>query len=165
VRHLEKAGLVCTYAGDLSAGQDALAVADFGAPVITNPPWSRGALHALIAHFMASSPFAWLLFDADWSHTRQSRDLIRHCTDVVPIGRLRWIPDSKFTGKDNAAWHRFTARHSAGPILHGRGAEPAGARICGGCGRPFRALRSDGRHCSPACRQQAYRERLSVTQA
>jgi hypothetical protein len=114
---------------------------------------------------MASSPFAWLLFDSDWSHTRQSAALIRHCSDVVPIGRLKWIPDSKFTGKDNAAWYRFEAAHCSGPIFHGRGAAPSShpTRTCA-CGTPFRPLRSDGRHCSPACRQRAYRERLSVTE-
>lgn len=28
---------------------------------------------------------------------------------VVSVGRVKWIPDSKMTGKDNCAWHLFDA--------------------------------------------------------
>jgi hypothetical protein len=124
-RHLEAHGLTCVYAGDISDGQDALAIARFEAPVITNPPWSRDMLHRLIAHFVATAPFAWLLFDSDWSHTKQSARLIRHCTDLVSLGRVKWVADSKFTGKDNAAWYRFEGAHDLGPIFHGRDSELA----------------------------------------
>ena len=62
----------------------------------------------------------WLLFDADWAHTRQSAQLIRHCSTIVPIGRVRWISDSPFTGKDNAAWYRFDVNHWNGPQFIGR---------------------------------------------
>jgi hypothetical protein len=117
VRHLESRGLVCTYAGDISTGQDALEISSFdGVPVITNPPWSRAVLHGLIAHFMRAAPFTWLLFDADWAHTKQSRDLVRHCSHILPIGRVKWIAGSKDTGKDNAAWYRFEQSHAGGPI-------------------------------------------------
>src|SRR5215203_1635148 len=80
VRHLEAHGLKCVYAGDISDGRDALTCERFSAPVITNPPWSRKVLHPLIAHFMRAAPFAWLLFDADWAHTKQSTALIQHCS-------------------------------------------------------------------------------------
>ena len=55
VRHLESFGLRCVYSGDISGGQDALAVDSFGrAPIITNPPYEREADaradHALHAH-------------------------------------------------------------------------------------------------------------------
>jgi hypothetical protein len=166
VRHLESFGLTCVYQGDLSHGQDALAVSDFGGvPVLTNPPWSRESLHRLIAHFMRAAPSVWLLFDADWAHTRQSAGLIRHCTDVVPVGRMKWIAGSKFTGKDNAAWYRFEGAHESGPIFHGRDSEPDArpTRTCDSCGGPFRPLRSDGRFCSDTCRKRAQRARLVVT--
>jgi predicted nucleic acid-binding Zn ribbon protein len=39
-----------------------------------------------------------------------------------------------------------------------RGPVPA-VRQCGTCGTGFRPQRSDGRYCSPACRQRAYRSR------
>jgi hypothetical protein len=124
VRHLESCGLRCVYAGDLADGQDALAIPRFDAPVITNPPWSRDLLHRLIEHFVAAAPFTWLLFDANWAHTRQSRELIRHCSQILPIGRVRWIPYSPYSGKDDAAWFRFDRGHEAGPILHPYRAEP-----------------------------------------
>ena len=125
VRHLESFGFACAYQGGLSTGQDALAIADFdGVPVITNPPWSREVLHELIAHVMRAAPFVWLLFDADWAQTRQSAGLIRLCTDVLPIGRLKWIAGSPHTGKDNVSWYRFEGEHRSGPILHGRELSP-----------------------------------------
>ena len=44
-----------------------------GVPIITNPPWKRDQLHALIGHFTRCAPFRWLLFDANWAHTRQPK--------------------------------------------------------------------------------------------
>ena len=44
VRHLESFGLRCVYAGDIATGQDALELTSddiAGAPIITNPPFSR----------------------------------------------------------------------------------------------------------------------------
>jgi hypothetical protein len=102
VRHLEEHGLKCVYAGDIADGRDAFACESFGAPVITNPPWSRNVLHPLIAHFMQAASFAWLLFDADWAHTKQSTSLITYCSLIVPVGRLRWIPNSPHTGRTTA---------------------------------------------------------------
>ena len=74
--------------------------------VITNPPWSRDILHPLIQHFRWQRP-TWLLFDADWMHTKQSRDYLQFCRKIVSVGRVKWIPDSKHTGKDNCAWYLF----------------------------------------------------------
>jgi hypothetical protein len=76
-------------------------------------------MHQLIAHFQRIAP-TWLLLDADWMQTRQASPYLPACSDVVPIGRLKWFPESKFTGKDNYAWFRFDARHSGGSIFHGR---------------------------------------------
>jgi len=27
---------------------------------------------------------------------------------IVSVGRVKWIPDSKHTGKDNVCWYLFT---------------------------------------------------------
>jgi hypothetical protein len=50
VRHLESYGLRCAYQGDISTGQDALSLERYGDAdaVITNPPYARSAMHALI---------------------------------------------------------------------------------------------------------------------
>lgn len=74
--------------------------------IITNPPWSRDVLHPMIEHFRQLRP-TWLLFDADWMHTRQAAPFLRQCTDIVSVGRVKWISGSKHTGKDNCAWYRF----------------------------------------------------------
>ena len=80
--------------------------------IITNPPWDRKILHPMIEHFSAVRP-TWLLFDADWCHTKQSAPFMPYLHKIVAVGRVKWIPDSKFTGKDNCAWHLFDQRKPA----------------------------------------------------
>jgi hypothetical protein len=168
VRHLEGSGLRCIYAGDICDGQDALALADYGNAdvIVSNPPWSRDPMHKLIAHFQNIGP-TWLLLDADWAHTKQAAPFLPHCTDIVAVGRVKWIEGSKHTGKDNCAWHRFDIRHKAGPVFHGRGAVTPSrlTRICAHCRKAYEPQRSSSRFCSRACKQCAYRNRLSVTPA
>jgi hypothetical protein len=123
VTHLEGFGLECVYEGDLARGQDALflngqdlAEVDY---IITNPPWTRQLLHPLIERFMHLKP-TWMLFDADWCHTKQAAFYLPSCSHIVSVGRVKWIPDSPSTGKDNAAWYRFTIEHETGPRFYGR---------------------------------------------
>ncbi len=78
--------------------------------IITNPPWSRDVLHPMISHFVKNSKFTWLLFDAAWAYTKQSRELMKYCTDIVPVGRLNWIEGTKMQGKDDCSWYRFCMR-------------------------------------------------------
>ena len=172
IRHLEEFGLSCVFAGDIRNGQDALALDSYGAAdaIITNPPWSREVLHGLVTHFQSIAP-TWLLLDADWKQTRQAAPFLPHCSDIVAIGRVKWIEGSKFTGKDNACWYKFDSRHTAGPVFHWRdqGTDQGSIRtlkrrICEQCGKAYEQWqRSSSRFCSPACKQQAYRKRLSVT--
>ena len=102
VRHLEESGLRCVYSGDIRNGQDALERDDYGRAdvIIKNPPWSRDLMHRLIVHFQSRGP-TWLLLDADWAHTKQSAPFLTHCSDIVPVGRVKWIEGSKHSGKDN----------------------------------------------------------------
>ena len=81
--------------------------------IITNPPWDRKVLHQMINHFSAMRP-TWLLFDADWVHTKQSVPFMPWLRKIVSVGRVKWIPDSKMTGKDNCAWHLFD-QNATGP--------------------------------------------------
>ncbi len=73
-------GLRCTYFSDLPDGDDALDLTaerlNGAEVVITNPPWSRAVLHPMIEHFQRLKP-TFLLFDADWAHTRQSAPISR----------------------------------------------------------------------------------------
>ena len=168
VRHLEAFGLRCVYSGDVRTGQDALAVDHFGGAdaIITNPPYSRDLMHRLIAHFQRIAP-TWLLLDSDWTSTRQAAPFLPSCSDIVAIGRVKWIEGSKHAGKDDHAWCRFDARHRGGAVFHGRGqTEVISSRrigACEQCRKRYEPQRASSRFCSQTCRQRAHRNRLSVT--
>ncbi|MBX5001862.1 hypothetical protein HJB72_28480 [Rhizobium lentis] len=121
VGQLQDAGLVCTYEGDIAYGYDALTYPfnenDFDV-IICNCPWERSTLHAMILRFQAMAP-TWLLFDADWAHTKQSAPFLDQCSHIISVGRLKWIPDTKMTGKENCAWYRFDVQHTGGPRFIG----------------------------------------------
>jgi len=121
VDHLEMNGHHCIGAYDIQPRCEGVRMldaltADYLAPpcIITNPPWDRDILHPLIIRLSRQAP-TWLLFDADWMHTRQSWRFLPMLRKVVSVGRLKWIPGSKHTGKDNCCWYLFDA-NSNGPI-------------------------------------------------
>jgi hypothetical protein len=123
--HLLRFGVECVVATDIAPRAetifrlDAMTVTNSdldttGAThIITNPVWTRPLMHAMIAHFSAMRP-TWLLFDADWMHTKQSAPYVQHLRKIVSVGRLKWIPDTTQTGKDNCSWHLFD-QNSSGP--------------------------------------------------
>lgn len=114
--HVVMANDVC-----LMDGKDALTVTDFknADAIITNPPWTRVLLHAMILHFQKHLP-TWLLFDSDWAFNVHAAPYLGCCSDIVAVGRLKWIEGSKHSGKDNVSWYRFWHGHSGGPHFHGR---------------------------------------------
>ncbi len=73
---------------------------------VTNPPWSRELLHPIIENLRNQLP-TWLLFDSDWAHTKQAIPYLRYCHKIVAVGRIKWIPGSQYTGKDNVCWYLF----------------------------------------------------------
>ena len=89
--------------------------------IITNPPWTRSILHPMIEHFSDMRP-TWLLFDADWIHTKQAAPYMPRLRKIVSVGRVKWIPDSKHTGKDNCAWYLFDKPSQSLPVFIGRAA-------------------------------------------
>ena len=124
---LEAAGMSCVDAIDIEPQwgfglrMDAL---DWSAHtssdcIITNPPWARPILHRMIVHFSDQRP-TWLLFDADWIHTRQAAPYFPRLRRIVSVGRVKWIKDSPHTGKDNCAWHLFTKPMPHPPKFYGR---------------------------------------------
>lgn len=116
VRHLSSPDRRCVWAFDIHPADpfvkkfDAMdmRLLDSGPPdfIITNPPWDRKVLHPMIEHFKAQRP-TWLLFDAGWMHTRQSARFMPWCRKIVSVGRVKWFPESKMTGKDDCAWYLF----------------------------------------------------------
>jgi hypothetical protein len=120
-QQLIDAGLVCLLGSDIETGVDALTISDFNGAdaIISNTPWTRRLLHPMILHFSKHKP-TWLLFDGDWAFNKQSGPYLDQCSDIVAVGRLRWIEGTTQTGKDNSAWYRFDARHFGGPKFYGR---------------------------------------------
>lgn len=114
VEHLESFGHKCSWASDIEPQSEYVEHRDVfdvmepeGADVfITNPPWDRKILHPMITHLSDIAP-TWLLFDSDWAHTKQSAEFMPRLRKIVSIGRVKWIEDSKMTGKDNCCWYLF----------------------------------------------------------
>ena len=126
IDHLETNNLRCVGASDISPRRDgiksrnAFDIRDcLGEVFITNPPWDRKILHPLIYRLSDIAP-TWLLFDADWCHTRQSIGPMCRCKKIVSVGRVKWIPGSKMTGKDNCAWYLFDKRRVGQTAFYGR---------------------------------------------
>lgn len=130
IRHLEGAGHRCTYAFDIEPQAPGIHLGDarielgagHGADCfITNPPWARNLLHPIIANLSARLP-TWLLFDADWMHTKRATPYLRWLRKIVSVGRVKWIEDSPFTGKDNCCWYLFDQHDDAAAYFIGRAA-------------------------------------------
>lgn len=115
VRHLQEHGHTAVFSCDIAdRGFGALQSAmdlDLSTVlcdcIITNPPWERKVLHPFLEHFRKFGKSVWVLLDADYMHTKQSAPYMRYCSKVVSVGRVKWIPDSKTTGKDNCCWYCF----------------------------------------------------------
>jgi hypothetical protein len=73
---------------------------------ITNPPWTREWLHPMIIHLSNIAP-TFMLYDADWFHTRQASEFSERCSDIISVGRASWMGNG-ISGFDNASWYRFT---------------------------------------------------------
>lgn len=115
-------GMVCTLAMDLEPQRDDVMRGDAleitGAarcgqtgqkmPFITNPPWDRQILHALIDHLASIAP-TWLLFDAAWKETAQAARFGDICVKIISVGRLKWIEGSKHNSTDDCSWYLFDA--------------------------------------------------------
>lgn len=93
---------------------------------ISNPPWinsvaSGRLLFTLINNLSTKRP-TWLLLDGGFAFNLSSGDYMRYCSEVIPVGRLKWIPDSKYSGKEDCAWFLFdkTDGQPKQTVLHPR---------------------------------------------
>lgn len=114
VRALAVRGVKCGHASDIAPrhkdiwAEDALTWSNIPSHVdliITNPPWTRRILHPMIDHFRSMAP-TWLLFDADWAHTKQAIPYLEYCHRIVSVGRVSWMQNGT-SGFDNCAWYLF----------------------------------------------------------
>ena len=121
VEHLNSYGGYCKWASDIEPQHEfvmkanAFDIEQKAQFTITNPPWDRKILHPMIWHFSNINP-TWLLFDADWIHTKQSNPFLTRLKKIVSIGRVKWIEDSNSVGKDNCCWYLFDNKDMVKPI-------------------------------------------------
>lgn len=88
---------------------------------ITNPPWTRKLMHAIIVALISTGRPVWLLFDADWAYTQQAIPYLQYCSKIVSIGRLKWFKNTKHDPMDNAAWYCFElSPETPTPLFYGR---------------------------------------------
>lgn len=113
VRHLEAAGHICVEAYDVVPLAPGILVGDAAvlditeaAVGLTNPPWDWPLLEPILWNLLRQRP-TWLLLSADFLHNAYAAPALRHAHRIVSVGRVKWIPDSKHTGKDNAVWILF----------------------------------------------------------
>jgi hypothetical protein len=109
IKHLTAAGHLLEVSSNLP--NDARKMRYDVAPdvvFITNPPyWGwPDYLHPLIENLSNQAP-AWLLLPGDWIFNLSSAPLMPRVKTIVAIGRVKWIPNSPYTGKDNCAWILF----------------------------------------------------------
>jgi hypothetical protein len=114
IRLLDPYGLTCDYACDIepmATGIEQLDVLFFGSKlppcdkIITNPPWERKALHAMINLFRNHAP-TWLLFDAGWMFCEQAKPFLTFCSRIVSVGRLYW-EEKHIKGMEDCCWYEF----------------------------------------------------------
>ena len=135
IDHLEKHGHFCVDSYDIEPQDISIKQIDIFDQVvnynlmveyeavdyfITNPPWDRKILHPMIERFMELDVATWLLFDADWMHNVKSSKYLKYVSDIVAVGRIKWIEESKHTGKDNCCWYLFQRNNGISTRFHGR---------------------------------------------
>ena len=112
---LKEFNKTCIFASDIEpkneniTEQNILEFDNFDVDIITNPPWDRKLLHPILDKIInnKSNINCWLLFDANWIHTKQSSEYIKYCHKIISVGRIKWFPDTKMVGKDDCAWYLF----------------------------------------------------------
>jgi hypothetical protein len=133
IGYLQEHGHVCEGAWDIEPQDPSIRALDARYLItglaydrfmfITNPPWSRDILHPLIMHLLPQHP-TWLLFDADWAHTKQATPILPFCKLIVSAGRIKWLEgqeaDKGHSPKDNCAWYFFTPHRGGGPVFKGK---------------------------------------------
>ena len=129
ITHLATHNMFCVGArdiaplGDFIERGDALALTeqDIGDAelLITNPPYERGLMHALIDHFSRLRP-TWLLVEMDWLATLQAEPFLRFASDIIVVRRMKLFKGTPSEGYDNYVWIRFQ-REPATTVFRVRG--------------------------------------------
>lgn len=121
IKQLSDIGLECVFECDIESENPIITIRDAFTitkddlkkanveEIITNPPWTREILHKVLDHFVPMGYPLWIILDANWLFTKQSVIYRQKwLTDIVPIGRMKWIPNTTMAGKDDVVWLRFS---------------------------------------------------------
>lgn len=119
VKHIESMtdyGVVCRYACDVTPRaslveqRSALSLTDADVVgvdlIITNPPFQWEMLKPILDHLPTLKP-TWLLLPFSYACNKRMGVYMQMCKKVVPIGRVKWIEDSKQSSTDDFAWFLF----------------------------------------------------------
>jgi hypothetical protein len=108
IKHLERAGHVCTASYDLpidartasyAIGPDEL--------FITNLPFRRQfEMNRIIAN-LSDQRLLWGLVYSDWLFTSRAVPCLPRLRAIAAIGRVKWVPDSPTSGFENSCWCLF----------------------------------------------------------
>lgn len=79
--------------------------------IISNPPWinisaSGYQLNDIIIR-LSDITTTYLLLDGNYAFNLKSMPCMERCEAILPIGRVKWIEDSPYSGKENVAWFEF----------------------------------------------------------
>jgi hypothetical protein len=118
VGHLEREGHICVGAYDLPVdARTARYTVVPDAVFITNIPWRKAFEPNKIIVNLSDQRPSWVLLYSDLLFTQHAAPLLSRLRAVVVIGRVKWIPDSKFTGgMENSCWCLFDKPDPAGAV-------------------------------------------------
>lgn len=108
VGHLERAGHICAGFYDLPVdARTASYPIEPDTIFVTNVPWRRQfGMNDIIANLSDQAPL-WALLYANWLFTSQATPCLPRLRAIAVIGRVKWIPDSKYSGMENSCWCLF----------------------------------------------------------
>lgn len=86
--------------------------------IITNPVFSLAG--SLLRHFLTISDRPiWLLLPLAYFANKDFGQLVDlHCTDVVVVGRVQWVPGSPHSEKRDVVWARFVSARARATRFH-----------------------------------------------
>jgi hypothetical protein len=141
VRALEAAGHTCVHARDSAPQGSGIATGDGAAltkdamalwgadSIVTNPPFAPAMLIPLMACWMALGVPVWLLLDHDWIANQAAAPHVNRISQIVQLGRVRWIAGSKGNGTANFDWVRFEPAPLTHPFILGQRSKRALAPV------------------------------------
>jgi hypothetical protein len=122
--YFNKHGVFTTTLSVLS--MENIAVNSGATHFISNPPWintkeSGYQLLEIINHLSNILP-TWLLLNGNFAFNKRSSDSMAICTDIVTVGRLKWIKGSQHSATEDSCWFLFDQKRSdgRGPTIHPR---------------------------------------------